>query len=45
MNQKSMGVSIVMLVLSLLVFTSSFAWFALSDAARVDLLRLIIRDY
>lgn len=46
MNQKSMGVSIVMLVLSLLVFTaSSFAWFALSDAARVDPFVVEVNNY
>lgn len=46
MNQKSMGISIIMLVLSLLVFTaSSFAWFALSDAARVDPFVVEVNNY
>lgn len=37
MNDKSISLSIIMFVLSLLLFAvSSFAWFALSDAAKVD---------
>lgn len=46
MNHKSMSVSIIMLVLSLLVFTaSSFAWFALSDAAKVDSFIVEVNEY
>lgn len=46
MNKKSMSVSVIMLVLSLLVFTaSSFAWFALSDSARVDPFVVEVNNY
>lgn len=46
MNHKSMSVSLIMLVLSLLLFTaSSFAWFALSDAAKVDPFIVEVNEY
>ena len=46
MNHKSMGVTIVMFILSLLVFSaSSFAWFALTDTSRVNEFVVPVNDY
>ena len=46
MNHKSTSVSIIMFILSLLVFSaSSFAWFALSDSARVNEFVVPVNEY
>lgn len=46
MNHKSMGVTVVMFILSLLVFSaSSFAWFALTDSSRVNEFVVPVNNY
>lgn len=46
MNHKSMGVTIIMFILSLLVFSaSSFAWFALTDTSRVNEFVVPVNNY
>ena len=46
MNHKSSSVTLVMFILSLLVFSaSSFAWFALSDSARVNEFVVPVNEY
>lgn len=46
MNHKSMGVTVVMFILSLLVFSaSSFAWFALTDTSRVNEFVVPVNNY
>lgn len=46
MNHKSTGVTLVMFILSLLVFSaSSFAWFALSNSARVNEFVVAVNEY
>lgn len=46
MNHKSTSVTLVMFILSLLVFSaSSFAWFALSDSARVNEFVVPVNEY
>ena len=46
MNHKSTSVSLIMFILSLLVFSvTSFAWFALSDSARVNEFVVPVNEY
>jgi hypothetical protein len=46
MNHKSMSVTVIMFILSLLVFSaSSFAWFALSDSSRVNEFVVPVNNY
>lgn len=46
MNHKSMSVTVIMFILSLLVFSaSSFAWFALSDSSRVNEFVIPVNNY